>query len=91
VFSEAFGMSRMMTINRPEAYLLKRKAIYKDGWKLTLNEKGEIEEFFCYDEKETKNSERAKQDLLGEIYKFAEDGFLRSGADLKLNIQTPKK
>ncbi|MEM3829638.1 MAG: sulfatase [Conexivisphaerales archaeon] len=92
VFSEAFGNHNPWdTKNLPETYKLKRKAIYKDGWKLTLNEKGEIEEFFCYDEKETKNSERAKQDLLGEIYKFAEDGFLRSGADLKLNIQTPKK
>ncbi|MEM3252702.1 MAG: sulfatase [Thermoplasmata archaeon] len=93
VFSEVFGMPDPgeMTKNLSATYALKRKAIYKDGWKLTLNEKEEIEEFFCYDEKETKNSEKAKQDLLGEIYKFAEDGFLGSGTDLKLNIQTPKK
>ncbi|MEM3192052.1 MAG: sulfatase [Candidatus Parvarchaeota archaeon] len=93
VFSEIFGMHdpSIMTKNIPETYALKRKAIYKDGWKLTLNEKGEIEEFFCYEERETKNGKRAKQDLLDEIYKFAKDSFLRSGADLKLNMQTPKK
>ena len=79
VFSETFGLHSKIA-SPPENYKWKRKSIFKNGWKLTLNDKGEVEEFFKFGENVSSECQVAeiKRSLVEEIEEFSGNGFFNS-------------
>lgn len=83
VFSETFGLHAKIK-NPPEQYTLKRKAIFKDGRKLTLNERGEVEEFISYNRRDGSEggADSIKTELINEVEEFAGKDFFENEEEM---------